>query len=162
MSDEKRKILELLSNEKINVDEAERLLKALGEPSKREEREDRLDRLDRLAGLDHLDHLDRLDNDESPRRGRKPKYLYISIKPKEGKSGDKVNVRVPLFILRTGLKFGGLMPDSAKEKLNKALGEKGVDISKMDEQTFEELVEGLSDLAISIDDDDEKVRIYCE
>ena len=147
MSDEKRKILELLASDKINVDEAERLLKALGEPSKKEERED---------------SFDRRDDTDRPRPSHKPKYLNISIKPKEGRSGEKVNVRVPLFILRTGLKFGGIMPDAAKEKINKALGQKGIDISKMDEQAFEDLVSGLNDLAISIDDDDEKVRIYCE
>jgi hypothetical protein len=96
--------------------------------------------------------------------GRKPKYMYITIKPKEegkGKS-EKVNIKIPLFLLRTGLKFGGVLPDSAKEKINKAFGEKGIDIGKLDSEAFEELVEGLGDLAISIDDDDEKVSIYCE
>jgi len=147
MSDEKRQILNMLAEKKITVEEAERLLKALGEPSEQRH---------------HHRHESEI---EIPVTGRKkPKYLYISVKPKEGegKKGEKVNIKIPLFLLRTGLKFGGVLPDSAKEKINRALGEKGIDISKLEESDFEELVAGLSELAIMVDDEDEKVSIYCE
>jgi len=147
MSDEKRQILNMLAEKKITVDEAERLLKALGEP------------------VDQRHHHRSESDMEIPNTGkRKPKYLYISVKPKEGegKKGEKVNIKIPLFLLRTGLKFGGVLPDSAKEKINRALGEKGIDISKLEESDFEELVAGLSELAIMVDDEDEKVSIYCE
>lgn len=147
MSDEKRQILEMLAEKKISVDEAERLLNALGESDDRQ-------RHHRAAG-----EVDRPSADR-----KKPKYLFISVKPKEGegKQGEKVNIKVPLFLLRTGLKIGGVLPDSAKEKINRALGEKGIDIGKLNEADFDELVSGLSDLAILVDDDNEKVSIYCE
>jgi len=147
MSDEKRQILSMLAEKKITVDEAERLLKALGEPD------------------DRRHHHWATGEIETPASDRKrPKYLYISVKPKEGegKRGEKVNIKIPLFLLRTGLKFGGVLPDSAKEKINRALGEKGIDIGKLNEADFEELISGLSELAIMVDDENEKVSIYCE
>jgi hypothetical protein len=146
MSDEKRQILNMLAEKKITVDEAERLLQALDE-----------------TPVEHQRHDDHHQAASGSGSGRKAKYLYISVKPKdENGRGEKINVKVPLFLLRTGLKFGAILPDSAKEKINRALGEKGIDIGKLDQADFEELVSGLSEMAIMVDDEDEKVRIYCE
>jgi hypothetical protein len=146
MSDEKRQILNMLAEKKITVDEAERLLNALNDKAEAKNKDDRFGEMEKESS------------------GKKPKYLYVSVKPKkEGdKKGEKVNIRVPLVLLRTGLKFRGILPDSAKEKINKALGDKGIDIKKLDDETFEEMVEGLSKLAIHVDDEDENVSIYCE
>ena len=146
MSGEKRQILNMLAEKKITVEEAERLLNALGESPDRDNRP--------APGDFAVSSSDR----------KKPKYLYISVKPKEGegKGGERVNIKVPLFLLRTGLKFGGVLPESAKEKINRALGEKGIDIGKLNEADFEELVAGLSEMAIMVDDENEKVSIYCE
>ena len=79
MSDEKRQILNMLAEKKISVEEAERLLKALGEPAEQRH---------------HHRHESEI---EIPVTGRKkPKYLYISVKPKEGegKKGEKVNIEI--------------------------------------------------------------------
>jgi hypothetical protein len=143
MSDERRQILNMLAEKKITVDEAERLLEALGDTPANDMEVDQPGDKDTSSGK------------------RRPKYLYVSVKPKEGKRGDNVNVKIPLFLLRTGLKIGGVLPDAAKDKIGKALGEKGIDIGKLNEGDFEELVNGLGDLAITVDDEDEHVKIYC-
>lgn len=145
MSDEKRKILNMLAESKISVDEAEKLLQALGEESTK-----------RISTQD--------ESEPDAGSGKKPKYLYVSVIPKNRgeKKGETVNIKVPLILLRTGLKFGGVLPDAAKEKIGRALGNKGLDISKLSESDFEEMVEGLSKLSINVDDADEIVNIYCK
>jgi len=38
----------------------------------------------------------------------KPKFLRVLV---EESGGDRVNIRVPLSLLRAGVKFGSLLPD---------------------------------------------------
>lgn len=155
MSEERLQILKMLAAEKITVDEAERLLKALGEEKSEQKTSDSDERHSRRS------------SDDDDIRGRrdkstKAKYLYISVKPKDGGKGkDKVNIRVPLGILRAGLKLGSMLPDSARVQVDKALGEKGINLTGMDEASFEEFIKSLTDMNISVDDDNEKVDIYC-
>ena len=142
MGNEKRKILELLAKGKIKVDEAEKLLSALsgGESE----------------GDEHHNH--------TTGEKSKPKYLRIAVEPGEqsGKK-EKVNVRVPLKLIRSGIKWIRFIPEEAQEKVNKSLRDKGIDMdfTKMTEEGLEELVENLSDLAIEVEGE-EMVRVFCE
>jgi len=146
MSEERRKILNMLAESKISVEEAEQLLEAVGEE----------------IGL--KSSADEPKTGRSEKSGSKSKYMYVSVKPKregEGKK-DTVNIKIPLNLLRTGLKLGGVLPESARSRINKVLGEKGVDISQLDSERFEGIIEELSELAIQVDDEEETVSIYCE
>jgi hypothetical protein len=72
---------------------------------------------------------------------------------------DQVNIRVPLGILRTGMKLLGILPLQVSEKLT----EKGIDLSVLRELGNGELVDHLKDLNVDVDSKNgEKVRIYCE
>jgi hypothetical protein len=142
MGKEKRKILELLAKGKIKVDEAEKLLSALsGDESESNETHNH------TAG-----------------KKPKPKYLRIAVDPGEdsGKK-DKVNVRVPLKLIRSGIKWIRFIPKEAQDKVNESLRDKGIDMdfTKMTEEGLEELVENLSDLTIEVEGE-EKVRVFCE
>lgn len=146
MSEERRQILAMLAEKKITVDEAERLLNALNEPGDRRE-----------------------SSAETPRgvsdaTKKKPKFLCVQVLPKnrEGKRGEKINIKVPLFLLKTGLKLKGVLPEEVGEKIKAKLGEKGIDLTGLDEKSFDELVQGLTELSIDVDDEDEQVRICCE
>jgi hypothetical protein len=138
MNEERRKILDLLAQGKITVDEAEKLLAAVGEPSLQPEA------------------------DASGKRAWK--YLRVQVEPGPGsESGDRVNIRVPFKLIRAGLKFAAFIPRDAHAKVNQAFKEKGmdVDLARITPQDLEELVANLDDMTVEVDGKD-KVRIFCE
>ncbi len=138
MSEERRKILEMLSKGKISVDEAEKLLKALGEDSSPES----------VPG----------------KNVKQPKYLRVEVEPAPGnKDGDRVNVRVPMNLIRAGLKWAAVIPKHARGKVDEALKDQGVDVDfdKITPEDLEALVSNLNDLTVEVDGKD-KVRVYCE
>ena len=133
MSDNRRQILDMLAEKKITADEAERLLAAL-------ERDP--------AGA-----------------GDKIKYLRVLVDTKDPLDGPtKVNVRVPMQLLRAGVKLTGVIPTRAREEVNAALRKEGIpfDINNLTPQTLEELVEQLRDLSVDVDNENTKVRVFCE
>lgn len=81
----------------------------------------------------------------------------------ENGKGDRVNIRIPLKLIRTGLKWVSFIPEDTRTKVNEALRDKGIemDFSKMTPDDLEELVENLDDLTVDVEGQ-EKVRIFCE
>ncbi len=135
----RKKILEMLSAGKISADEAERL-------------------------LDAIDKQGATAVEASEYGGKKePKFFCVKINGKQGK-GERVNVRIPLGLLRAGMKLGALMPDDAKGKVNTALAKRGfdVDLKKLGGDDFDRLVQALTEMCIEVDDDKDHVRICCE
>jgi hypothetical protein len=136
MNEEKRKILEMLAEKKITVDDAEKLLAAVSEAPPAA-----------VAG------------------GTKgPKYLRVLVEPAPGnKEGDRVNVRVPLNLVRAGLKFASFIPAQARDKVNSELKEKGVpfDLNHFDARDVEALLVHLNDLTVEVEGK-ENVRVFCE
>ncbi|MCD4669708.1 MAG: DUF2089 domain-containing protein [Actinomycetia bacterium] len=137
MTDERKKILDMLSEGKITVDEADRLLSAVSKDN----------------GVD------------SGNTGNKePRYLRIMVEPgPKSKSPDKVNIRVPLKLIRAGLKLAALIPKSAQTQVNDALHEKGIemDFSQIKPEDLENIVQQLDDLTVDVEGK-ESVRIFCE
>lgn len=147
MSEERKRILTLLKEGKITLDEADELLSAIGAP-RTEERP--------------------VNTEAFPKRASGPKYLRVVVEsgPEDGAAdgGEKVNIRVPFQLLRAGVKLAALMPSGAKDKVNDALHDKGIDldVSKIRPEQLEELVEQLGELTVDVDGGKEKVRIFCE
>ena len=138
MQTERKKILEMLASGKINVDEAERLLNAIYE--------------------------DVDDQNQTVPAGRKPKYLRVLVEPKSGSSnGERVNVRVPINLIRAGLKWASFIPKHSQKKVGDALKEKGLDMdfTNITPQDLDELIINLNDLQVEVDGD-EVVRVFCE
>ena len=145
MTEERRQILEMLATGKINADEADRLLGALqGAPP--------------TATATAT----------APPPKASPKYLRVMVDAKEGKDDKPVhiNVRVPIMLLRAGVRLASLIPPKAQERVNQALREQGMDldVSQIKPENINELIDQLQDLSIDIDheEDDVKVRIFCE
>jgi hypothetical protein len=139
MTEERRKILEMLAERKITVADAERLLAAVDEP-------------------------DRAESESLPAGKTSCKYLRIQVDPAPGsESRDKVNIRVPMKLIRAGLKFAAFIPQGAHGKVNAALKEKGldVDLAKITPQDLEDIVSNLDDMTVEVEGKD-KVRIFCE
>ena len=138
MSEERRKILEMLAQGKISVDEAERLMAALGDSGTT-----KTERTDGIAGH---------------------RYLRVLVEPgPNSETNEKVNIRIPMKLIRAGLKWAAFIPKQAQDKVDEALKEKGfnIDLSKIKPEDLEELVVHLNDLQVDIEGR-EKVRIFCE
>ncbi|HEY90552.1 MAG TPA: DUF2089 domain-containing protein [Dehalococcoidia bacterium] len=144
MSDNRRRILDLLAEGKINVEEAERLLSASGGETEEKTTSD-------IA--------------QQPRKSQ-PKFLRVVVEPQEGSGGkqDRVNVRVPMALLRAGVRFASVIPSAASGHINEQLKEKGIDIDvrdiKLDD--LEKLVDAMSELQVDVDNTEGKVRVYFE
>jgi len=140
MNEERRKILDMLAQGKITVEEADKLLAAVGETE-----------TGAAAAAD-----------ASGRRSWK--YLRVQVDPgPASESGDRVNIRVPFKLIRAGLKFAAFIPREAHDKVNRAFKEKGMDIdlARITPQDLEEIVSNLDDMTVEVDGKD-KVRIFCE
>jgi hypothetical protein len=138
MQEERKKILEMLASGKISVDEAERLLAAIYEGVNTEQ--------------------------QTGAGAKMPKYLRVLVEPKSGNSnGERVNVRVPINLIRAGLKWASFIPKHSQKKVGDALKEKGLDLdfSDITSQDLEELIRNLNDLQVEVDGD-EVVRVFCE
>jgi len=141
MSENRRQILDMLAQGKINADEAERLLTAL-------------EREPVSAG-----------SGAESRRSDKIKYLRVVVDAQDDYDGPtKVNVRVPMQLLRAGVKLTSIIPPRARTEVNEALRKEGidVDIGKLTPESLEDIVEQLRDLQVDVDHDKAKVRIFCE
>ena len=77
---------------------------------------------------------------------------------------NKVNVRVPMELIRAGMRLAALLPVVAYEPVNRALKEHGinVDVSKLRSEDLEALVAHLQELQVDVDDGTDKVRVFCE
>lgn len=143
MSDTKKRILDLLEAGKINSEEAMKLLSAMEEGGSRESGE---------GGLSAL---------------KKIKYLRVIIdnpNPKTDNAPGKVNVRVPVSLIRAGIKFTSLIPHDAANDVECALRKKGINLNlkNIKDEDVDELIEALRELEVDIDGGEGKVRVYAE
>ena len=152
MNENRRQILEMLAGGKITADEAERLLAAL-DP----------------APIPVPEFTGATANG-APVKTR-AKYLRVLVEADEGMTGMKgqttVNVRVPMQLLRAGVRLASLIPVQAHQQLDEALSAKGVPItlSQIKPENLEELIDHLEDLTVDVDGKDgntTKVKVFCE
>jgi hypothetical protein len=131
MSEERKKILEMLAAGKITADEAERL----------------------IAALETLETRERHTEASAP-PGGKPRYLHVVVYDAD----HRVNVRVPMKLIRAGVKLSALIPQQA---VDAALEGAGIDLSQINADNLDEILENLDDLTVDIDGK-ETVRVFCE
>lgn len=100
--------------------------------------------------------------DPSPLIAALPKFLYVKV---EGGEGENVDVKIPIALVRSGLKLTSLIPPQAMEEINSSMSEHGmsIDFNNLKPEDIDELVEALREMEITVDGKDgEKVRVYCE
>lgn len=138
MDQDRRSILQMLSDHKITADEAERLLGA----------------------------LDRGSAPPRPASNGSPKYLRVLVDTDEpADSGPtKVNVRVPMALLRAGVRLTAVIPPQARDQINAEMAKNGVpfDIGQIRPENLEEMIEQINDLQVDVDNQRTKVRVFCE
>jgi hypothetical protein len=97
--------------------------------------------------------------------GEAVKYLRVLVDANDEREGPtKVNVRVPMQLLRAGVRLTGIIPARARDQVNDALRKEGIpfDINNVTPQNLEEMVEHLRDLTVDVDNEHAKVRVFCE
>jgi hypothetical protein len=157
MSENQQKILQMLSEGKISVTEAQRLLSLVGTGANTE-------------------------NGDTVKTRLTPRYMHVVVEPKPGARRDetshpdscgredrrdwhgKVNVRVPFALIRAGMKLATLIPVDAADKVDSAFKEKGFpfDFRKMKDEDIEALISALHDSEVNVETDYETVRVYAE
>jgi SHOCT-like protein len=149
MSDDTRRVLDLLAQGKITVDDAERLLAAMAQ------------------------HAAEPAGAASPRSGDapngdvpKPRYVRIVVHKAahEGRREKDVQIRVPIAIVKSGMRLGAMIPGFPGDELAARLRERklDVDFSKLDDAAFDAMLKELSDRNIEVDSGKAQVRISCE
>jgi hypothetical protein len=141
MNEDRRRVLGLLAEGRITADEAERLLAALERPGA-------------APGPG-----------ATPIRAA-PRYLRVEVDANDTHRGGpaKVNVRVPMSLLRAGVRLGALIPPQARDEVNAAMARRGVafDISQLKPENLDAVIEQLGDMTVDLAHDRAKVRVYCE
>jgi hypothetical protein len=151
MNENRRQILEMLAAGKVTADEAERLIAAL---------EDSPTPANGARAAD-----------AQPQVKVKAKYLRVLVEADESMTGLKgqttVNVRVPMQLLRAGVRLASLIPAQAHQQLDDAFSRHGVPLtlSQIKPENLEELIDHLEDLTVDVNGAEgnaTKVRVFCE
>ena len=147
MSQERTRILDLLSTGKITTEEAARRLDALEvRPSQ--------------AGAPEGTTTAAV-QPGTPKSSGIPKFMYVKV---VSTKGDNVNVKIPLSLVRAGLKLTNLIPPPAMEQINKSMADHGMsmDLSNIKPEELEELITSLREMEVNVDAvNGDTVRVYC-
>jgi len=155
MNENRHQILEMLASGKINADEAERLIAAM----------------ESGPATTVGEHSGSVSGATASTVKTRAKYLRVLVEAPQEMTGLKgptsVNVRVPMQLLRAGVRLASLIPAQAHQQLDDAFSRHGVPLtlSQIKPENLEELIEHLEDLTIDVDTTDEgttKVRVFCE
>ena len=92
-----------------------------------------------------------------------PRYLRVLVKSKK-ESGENVKVKVPLAIVKAGVRMASLIPKDVHGKVQHSLSDKGIDfdISQVSTENIDEFLSALGELEVEVQNDDEEVHVYCE
>jgi hypothetical protein len=146
IAEQRRQVLQMLADGQITTDDAEQLINALGPDTPPAPADAGYSLAKTKAG---------------------PRYLRVLVESPDNFGGEgpsKVNIRVPLKLLRAGVRLAGLMPPWALDHANTALHKKGLDfdLKQIRPQDVEELIEQLHDVSVDVDQPDVKVHLFSE
>ena len=147
MAENQKRILEMLANKEISIDEAQRML---GAPDPEAE------------------EADTSTGEKAGTARAKPRYLRVTVRPGAGHENDadaeRVNVRVPLALVRSGIKFASLLPHDVGDKVEGTLKDRGIglDLRNLNPDDLDDLIDALADLEVDVESNEEKVKVFVE
>src|SRR3954468_8014321 len=140
-----RRILELLAQGTITVDEADQLLRAVGTAAS-------------ASGASAPS------GGEARREASRWLRITVDKPAREGRAPKQVSIRVPMAVVRGGARLGAMFPRVAGDRVAQKLREQGIDIAAIDFSQIEQLLENLGETTIDVDEGKGKahVRFTCE
>jgi hypothetical protein len=140
MNEQRKDILDMLAEGKITAAEAEQLIAAL-----------------------ERDQPPAVSSAEVRPKG-KAKYLRVVVDSVENGEPTRVNVRVPLQLLRAGVRLAALVPPRALDRASTELNKSGVplDLTQLKPEQLEALLDHLDEMTVEVDQPDAQVRVFCE
>jgi hypothetical protein len=146
MGDERSRILDLLAGGKITAEEAGRLLDALqARPAQQPVAETPVEQAPATQS----------------KPAGPPRFMHVKV---VSSTGDNINVKIPLSLVRAGLKLTSLIPQQAMDEINKSMAEHGmsIDLSNLKAEDIEELIESLREMEVNVDaKNGDNIRVYC-
>ncbi|HWW82993.1 MAG TPA: hypothetical protein VNZ26_05280 [Vicinamibacterales bacterium] len=157
-TDNTRRILDLLAQGKITVDEADQLLRAVGGPEAGQARQ-------------------RSQGSEGPQGGQRPqgpqaqtrsdaRWMRVTIDKaaRDGRPAKQVSIRVPMALVRGGVRLGAIFPYKGNDPISQHLRNHGVDVdwSKIDLSQLDSVLQNLDETTIDVDNGRAQVRISYE
>ena len=143
MGEDRKRILGMLAEGKITTAEADTLLEAL----------------ESSAEAPAAAPAPSSDWPTGPAANGTPKFMYVKVTGK-----DTVDVKIPLALLRTGLKLTSLIPKQAMDQINESMGEQGmsIDFNNLKPQDIEELITSLREMEVNVHSSEgDDVRVFC-
>lgn len=135
VTEDRKRILKMLAEKKISAAEAEELL-------------------DALYGNTPSQHAP-----ANPTPRKNIRFLLIQV------SGpDTVDIRIPIGLLRAGMKLATLIPKQAIDHVNQAMRDHGMrlDLSSLKPEDIEEFIRNLGEMEINVNSKDgHHIRIQC-
>jgi hypothetical protein len=143
MSTETRQVLDLLAQGKVSADEAEKLLRALDAPAAS-------------------------DGDANASASAKTaRWVRVTIDKNvpNGAPKREVSLRMPVSLVRAGIKLGSLIPGGAFGMAgcrDDSDARVRLKLLKINPEQIETLIAEMGDMTIDADDGKAQVRIWCE
>lgn len=94
-----------------------------------------------------------------------PRFLRLTLEPKAGGDSDrKIDIRVPLGVLRSSLQIAQSLRVQGRGQMTIALGTHTLafNVSSLNTENMDEFLAQFRDLSTDIDRQNETLRLYCE
>ncbi|MHB8966450.1 MAG: SHOCT-like domain-containing protein [Coriobacteriia bacterium] len=144
MNEDRKRILGMLAEGKITADEADMLLDSLGAPE---------------TAAPVAPPSPSTGWPTGPSASGTPKFMYVKVT-----GNDNVDVKVPLALLRTGLKLTSLIPPQAMNQINESMGEAGMsfDLNNIKPEDIEDIIASLGEMEVNVQSaEGDHVRVFC-
>jgi hypothetical protein len=146
MNEDRKRILDMLAEGKITAEQADLLIDSLGAPAEPAAAPAPSPSADWPTG---------------PSATGTPKFRYVKIRSSDK---DTVDVKVPLALLRAGLKLTSLIPPQAMDQINESMAASGmsIDFNNLKPNDIEEVIESLGEMEVNIvSANGDNVRVFC-
>ena len=144
-TDTTRRILDLLAQGKITVDEADQLLRAVSGSKGKPPSESRND-------------------PQADRSNARWMRITIDKAPRDGRPAKQVTIRVPMALVRGGARLGAIFPYRGNDRVSQHLRDHGIDVdwSRMDWSKVDTVLQNMDETTIDVDNGKAQVRISYE
>lgn len=147
MNEDRKRILGMLAEGKITAEEADLLL-------------DSIDPGAETTSAPAPAPSPSADWPTGPSTSGTPRFLYVKV---DSVNKDKVDVKVPLALLRTGLKLTSLIPPQAMDQINSSMSEAGMsfDLNNIKPEDIEDIIQSLREMEVNVSSaDGDHIRVF--